>query len=131
MKTSKTAGIINLHYYNCRRVKIDRYIFFQLSVATIALLPQTKYIPNLFIITTKVARNAGDLPAMRETWVPPLGWEDPLEKGKATHSFWSGEFHGLYIVHGVTKSRTQLSDFHQSSNEIDKGGDTAHGGGGS
>ena len=25
-------------------------------------------------------------PAMWETWVPFLGWEDPLEKGKATHS---------------------------------------------
>ena len=24
-------------------------------------------------------------PAMQETWVPPLGWEDPLEKGIATH----------------------------------------------
>ena len=23
---------------------------------------------------------------MRETWVQSLGWEDPLEKGKATHS---------------------------------------------
>ena len=27
-----------------------------------------------------------NLPAMRETWVQSLGWEDPLEKGKATHS---------------------------------------------
>ena len=27
-----------------------------------------------------------NLPAMWETWVPSLGWEDPLEKGKATHS---------------------------------------------
>ena len=26
------------------------------------------------------------LPAMLETWVQPLGWEDPLEKGVATHS---------------------------------------------
>ena len=26
------------------------------------------------------------LPAMQETWVWSLGWEDPLEKGKATHS---------------------------------------------
>ena len=26
------------------------------------------------------------LPAMRETWVQSLGWEDPLEKGRATHS---------------------------------------------
>ena len=24
--------------------------------------------------------------AMRETWIRSLGWEDPLEKGKATHS---------------------------------------------
>ena len=26
------------------------------------------------------------LPAMQETWVQSLGWEDPLEKGTATHS---------------------------------------------
>ena len=25
-------------------------------------------------------------PAMRETWVQSLGWEDPMEKGTATHS---------------------------------------------
>ena len=25
-------------------------------------------------------------PAMRETWVQSLGWDDPLEKGKAAHS---------------------------------------------
>ena len=27
-----------------------------------------------------------NLPAMQETWVRSLGWEDPLEKGEATHS---------------------------------------------
>ena len=27
-----------------------------------------------------------NMPAMQETWVQSLGWEDPLEKGKATHS---------------------------------------------
>ena len=27
-----------------------------------------------------------NLPAVQETWVRSLGWEDPLEKGKATHS---------------------------------------------
>ena len=27
-----------------------------------------------------------NLAAMQETWVRTLGWEDPLEKGKATHS---------------------------------------------
>ena len=25
-------------------------------------------------------------PGMQETWIQSLGWEDPLEKGKATHS---------------------------------------------
>ena len=25
-------------------------------------------------------------PAMQETWVQSLGWKDPLDKGKATHS---------------------------------------------
>ena len=27
-----------------------------------------------------------NLPAIQETWVQSLGWEDPLEKGMATHS---------------------------------------------
>ena len=27
-----------------------------------------------------------NLPVVKETWVPFLGWEDPLEKGMATHS---------------------------------------------
>ena len=27
-----------------------------------------------------------NLPAMQETWIRSLGWEGPLEKGKATHS---------------------------------------------
>ena len=29
---------------------------------------------------------AKNLSAMRETWVRSLGWEDPMEKGMATHS---------------------------------------------
>ena len=37
-----------------------------------------------------------NLPAMWETWVPSLGWIDPLEKSIDC------------IVHGVAKSRTQL-----------------------
>ena len=34
-------------------------------------------------LTLQLVKN---LPAVRETWVRSLGWEDPLEKGKATHS---------------------------------------------
>ena len=33
-----------------------------------------------------VALVVKNLPAKQETWVQSLGWEDPLEKGKATHS---------------------------------------------
>ena len=33
-----------------------------------------------------VAQLVENPPVMRETWVQSLGWEDPLEKGKATHS---------------------------------------------
>ena len=33
-----------------------------------------------------VAHLVKNLPAMPETWVRSLGWEDPLENGKATHS---------------------------------------------
>ena len=34
-------------------------------------------------LVTQLVKN---LPEMRETWVRYLGWEDPLEKGKITHS---------------------------------------------
>jgi len=33
-----------------------------------------------------VAQLVKSLPAIQETWVHPLGWEEPLEKGKAIHS---------------------------------------------
>ena len=33
-----------------------------------------------------VVQMVKNLPAMWETWVQSLGWEDPLEKGTATHS---------------------------------------------
>ena len=38
------------------------------------------------IIKSLVAQKLKCLPAMRETWVRSLGWEDPLEKEMATHS---------------------------------------------
>ena len=36
--------------------------------------------------TFLIAQLVKNPPAMQETWVGSLGWEDPLEKGKATHS---------------------------------------------
>ena len=42
-----------------------------------------------------VAQMVKNLPAMQETRVQSLGWDDPLEKGTATTLvFWPGESHG-------------------------------------
>ena len=41
---------------------------------------------ELFNSNLFVAQLVKNPPAMWETWVPSLGWKDPLEKGKATHS---------------------------------------------
>ena len=55
-------------------------------------------------------------PAMQETWVWSLGWEDPLEKGKATYSTilawripWTKEPDGLQSME-LQKSQTWLSN---------------------
>ena len=41
---------------------------------------------KLYMRTSLVAQRLKHLPAMQETWVPSLGWEDPREKEMATHS---------------------------------------------
>ena len=42
-------------------------------------------------------------PAMQESWVQSLGWEDPLEEGMATHSsILPGESHGQRSVVGYS-----------------------------
>ena len=63
-----------------------------------------------------VAQMVKNPPAMWETWVGSLSWEEPLEEGMATHSSilarriprdrgtWQA------TVHGVAKSRIQLSN---------------------
>ena len=59
-----------------------------------------------------VAQMVKNLLAMQETWVPSLGWEDPLEEEMATHSTilaWRIPMdRGAWraTVQGVAKSRT-------------------------
>ena len=57
-----------------------------------------------------VAQLVKNPPAMQETWILSLSWEDPLEKGKATHSSILA-WRIPWTVHGVAKSRTGLSGF--------------------
>ena len=42
--------------------------------------------PIISLGASLVAQLVKNLPAMQEAWVRSLGWEDPLEYGKATHS---------------------------------------------
>ena len=64
--------------------------------------------------TSLVAQTVKNLPAMWETWVQSLGWEDPLEEGVATHSSilaWTipmGREAWRAIFHGVAQSQTRL-----------------------
>ena len=62
------------------------------------------------VLVTQMVKN---LPAMRETQVQSLGWEDPLEKGMATHSNilawripWTEEPGRLYSPWGGKESDT-------------------------
>ena len=61
--------------------------------------------------TSLVAQLGKTLPAMRETWVWSLGWEDSLEKRTATHSS-NLAWRIPWTIHGVAKSQTWMSDFH-------------------
>ena len=65
-----------------------------------------------------MAQMVKNLPAVWETWIQPLVWEDPLEKGTATHTSilswripWTEETGSLQSM-GVAKSRTRVSNFH-------------------
>ena len=61
---------------------------------------------------SQVAQMVKNLPAMQETWVQSLDWEDPLEEGMETHSsvlVWKisiGKGAWQATVLGVTKSQT-------------------------
>ena len=65
--------------------------------------------PGKAYLVTQMVKN---LPAMQETWVRSLGWEDSLEEGMATHSSilaWKIPMdRGAWwaTVHGVAKSLT-------------------------
>ena len=76
--------------------------------------------PLQYSWTSLVAQMVKNLPAMQETWVRSLSWEDPLEEGVATHSSslaWRilmnrGAWRAT--VHRIAKSQTRLSTAHKT-----------------
>ena len=71
--------------------------------------------PPQYFWASLVAQTVKNLPAVWETWVLSLGWEDPLEEGMATHTSmlaWRIVMDReacLATVHGVAKSWMRLS----------------------
>ena len=63
-------------------------------------------------LVSPVAQLVKNPPAMQESWVQPLGWEDSPREQKGYPLQYSGLKNSMdCIVHGVTKSLTWLSDF--------------------
>ena len=88
--------ILTLELTNDINISVDKYFWHY-------------YVRNASL----VAQMVKNLPTMQKTWVWFLDWEDPLEKGKATHSSYSGLENSMdCIVQGVAKSRTWLNNFH-------------------
>ena len=72
------------------------------------------YLPSP--LASLVAQLIKNPPAMPETWVLSLGWEDPLQKRKGYPLQYSGLENCMdCIVHGVANSRTRQSEFHFTS----------------
>ena len=74
-----------------------------------------KYLAAFIMVQVSlVAQMVKSVPAMQETWVQSLGWEDPLEEGMATHCgilAWRIPMDREALwVHGVARSRTRLND---------------------
>ena len=82
---------------------------------SLRLLPLSRVTQPSFLVgltASLVAQRVKNPPAVWETRVRSLGWEDPLEKGKARHSSILAWRIPWAIVCGVMKSGKQLSDFH-------------------
>ena len=71
---------IHEYWKNHRQLQLS-FVPPSLSLETICLILRT-FLP----LVSVVAQLVKNLPAMWETWIQFLGWEDPLEKEMATHS---------------------------------------------
>ena len=66
--------------------EINDFFVSEINLGYLTLRQFPEIIFPLALLASPVAQQVKNLPAMRETWVRSLSWEDPLEKGKATHS---------------------------------------------
>ena len=117
----KCTEFINLMFkskcYFCIQFSIKSY--FRYHIVHVSIFQSSEDMCNTNS-TSLVAQMVKNLPAMQETWVRSLGWEDALEKEMATHSsilawriLWTEEPGGprpmdsqLYVTKQLTHTHT-------------------------
>ena len=112
--------ILFISYLNIRykHTTCNMQIELGFQVLSIGLKPFVCY--SCFIMgASLVVQRLKHLPAMWETWVQSLGWEDPLEKEMATHSNilawripWTEEPGGLESMGRKESGTTERLHFH-------------------
>ena len=87
-------------------------VYISVCVYSIVYIFMCVYIyTHTYVCASLVAQMIKNLPAMPETQVQSLGWENPLEKGMATHSsILAGEFHGQRSLAGYSAWDHKESD---------------------
>ena len=103
----------------CRSKLIGKSVLYELQVYYVIFKNANVRKKNKYCIFTHmcgiwaslVAHTVKILPPVQETWVHSLGWQDPLERGMATHSGilawripWTEEPGGLYTSWDLKES---------------------------
>ena len=84
---SPGGGHDNPLQYSCLENPMDRGGWWALIHRVTKSQTRLKWLnTNIYLRASSVAQRVKNLPAMQETWVRFLSWEDPLEGGMTTHS---------------------------------------------
>ena len=106
-----------------KQLSMHAHHLVHIYLITVSLYILTAFIQFLLLLpqwrtwASLVAQRLKHLPAMQESWVRSLSWEDPLAEGNGNPLQYSclenpmGRGAWWAILHGVAKSRTRLSDF--------------------
>ena len=104
------------YYWAIKRNEIGSFLVIWMNLESVIQSEVCQKEKTKYLIASLGAQMVKNLSSKQETWVRLVSWEDSLEEGMASHSsipawripmdrgaWWA-------TVHGVTKSRTRLSD---------------------